>query len=64
MWKPVQEPARLNLFQVLHDIAITATRRRYDNVFVEWPRYEYNDYEQVHHSADSAHGLRAMSCER
>lgn len=57
----MQEPPRLDLFNLLNDISIPTPRCRGDNVFVKGERDEDYDHKEIHHSADGAHGLRSMA---
>ena len=60
----MQQPARLDFFQLFHDIAVAAARRGGHNVLVEGPWDEDDEDKEIHHGADGAHGLWAGSCEQ
>lgn len=57
----MQEPPGLDLLNLVDNISISTSRGRGDNVLVEGERYEDDDHEEVHHSANGPHGLRSMA---
>src|SRR5688500_1965300 len=59
----MEEPARLNLFQLFHDISIAAARRGRNNVLVKGPWDEHDQDKQVDHGTHGAHGFWSKSCE-
>lgn len=57
----MQKSAIFNMLNRQNHVAISTSRRRRNNIFVEWEGNKYDDNEKVDDCANSTHCLRSVS---